>query len=155
MRRTIKFKTTKDTANIKSCDVVKLCKTNSYSHIKAGWRMVGGIKYYFRSKIEANYARYLQFQKEKGLIKDWLHEPQTFWFLEVKRGVRSYLPDFKAILLNGSHIWYEVKGYYDSKSLTKIKRFRKYYPNEKLEVVDKKLFSKPNAALKILIKDWE
>lgn len=131
----------------------KLCA--KFGHIQNGWRTIGGIKYYFRSKAEANYCRYLQFLKELGQIKDWVHEPKTFWFLEIKRGVRSYLPDFEVINLDGSHEWHEVKGYYDSKSLTKIKRMGKYYPHEKLVLIDKVFFKKNSTKLKILTKDWE
>lgn len=76
-----------------------------------------------------------------GIIKGWEHEPKCFWFNEIKRGTRSYLPDFKVSLHDGSHYWVEVKGYFDSKSLTKIKRFRKYYPQEKLVVVSKEWFA--------------
>lgn len=126
-----------------------------YGHIQSGWRIIGGIKYYFRSKAEANYARYLEFLKHTGNIADWLHEPKTFWFEGIKRGVVSYLPDFKVINPNSSHEWHEVKGYYDSKSLTKIKRMGKYYPQEKLVLIDKVFFIKNSAKLKCLIKDWE
>jgi hypothetical protein len=78
--------------------------------------------------------------KEHGIIKDWEYEPQTFWFYKIKRGVRSYKPDFKVIENNGFQYWAEVKGYMDSKSITKIKRFRKYYPKEPLVVIDHKWF---------------
>lgn len=77
-----------------------------------------------------------------GIIKAWEHEPKTFWFNEIKRGTRSYLPDFKVTVPDGSHYWVEVKGYFDSKSLTKIKRFNKYYPQERLLVVSKEWFDK-------------
>lgn len=141
----------KSRSNIKICGSKPIC----YSHIQSGWRTVGGIKAYFRSRAEANYARYLQYLKEQGQIKDWLHEPATFWFMEIKRGCRSYKPDFEVIQFDGTRIWYEVKGYYDSKSLTKIKRFRKYYPFEKLEVIDGSFFKKNKNKLKMLLKDWE
>ncbi|MFO7745447.1 MAG: DUF1064 domain-containing protein [Psychroflexus sp.] len=120
-----------------------------------GWRKLGHKSYYFRSKWEANYGRYLYFLKKEKQIKDWEHEPKTFWFENIKRGVRSYLPDFKVIQKNGEYYWVEVKGYYDRKSLTKIRRFRKYYPNEKLVLVDKNWFAKNAGVLKPLIKGWE
>lgn len=153
----IDLETYKQLINKKSRNQVKTCasKPICYSHIQSGWRTVGGIKAYFRSKAEANYARYLQFQKEQGLIKDWLHEPATFWFMDIKSGCRSYKPDFEVIQLDGTRIWYEVKGYYDSKSLTKIKRFRKYYPFEKLEVIDGSFFKKNKNKLKMIVKEWE
>lgn len=121
----------------------------------AGWREIAGNRYYFRSKWEANYAKHLDFIASKGLIKEWKHEPDTFWFDEIKRGVRSYLPDFR-ITENDGKVWYaEVKGYYDSKTLTKIKRFRKYYPQFELHLIDKKWFGKNNGLMRNFIKDWE
>lgn len=88
------------------------------------------------------YAKYLQFLKEKNLILEWEYEPETFWFLEIKRGCRSYKPDFKITNLDGTFYWGEVKGFLDAKSKTKIKRFNKYYPNEKLVIIDKSWFVK-------------
>lgn len=56
---------------------------------KQGWREVGGKRCYFRSKWEANYARYLQWMKDQGKIAEWEHEPETFWFEAIKRGTWS------------------------------------------------------------------
>lgn len=109
-----------------------------------GWKIIGDKRIYLRSSWELKYARYLQFLKERGVIADWLYEPETFWFNEIKRGVRSYLPDFKVIRLDGTHYWAEVKGYMDAKSKTKIKRFNKYYPNEELRIIDSKWFKESN-----------
>lgn len=120
-----------------------------------GWRSIGDMKYYFRSKMEANFGRWLDFQLRADLIQKWDHEPETFWFLEIKRGVRSYLPDFRVLHNDGSIIFYEVKGFYDSKSITKIKRFRKYYPNHTLRLIDKIWFKDNKDKLKMIIKDWE
>lgn len=106
----------------------------------AAWRTIGDKSYYFRSQWEMNYARYLQFLKDRGLIVDWLYEPETFWFHAIKRGTNSYKPDFKILDPDGTHYWVEVKGYMDAKSSTKIKRLKKYYPNERIEVVDKNWF---------------
>jgi len=122
---------------------------------KAAWRTIGQKTKYFRSRWEANYARYLQFLKEKGEISDWLHEPETFWFLEIMRGSRSYLPDFKVINLDGSHYWVEVKGWMDDRSKTKIKRFGKYYPKEKLQLIQAEWFKKNSPMMKNMIEEWE
>ena len=43
----------------------------------------------------------------------------------------------------------------DPKSLTKIKRFRKYYPDHELRVIDKKWFTKNGKKLSSLIPTWE
>lgn len=122
---------------------------------KQGWRVIGSQSKYYRSRWEANYARYLEFLKVNGVIYDWLHEPQTFWFDEIKRGCVTYLPDFKIIEKDGSHHWVEVKGWMDDRSKTKLSRFKKYYPNEKLRVVDAKWFKENNRKMQGLIPTWE
>lgn len=102
---------------------------------KMGHVVIGGQKFYARSRWECNVAAYLQFLKEKGKIFLWEHEPRTFWFLAIKRGVRSYLPDFRVVNNDGSHYWIETKGFWDSKSKTKVARMRKYYPEEVLKII--------------------
>lgn len=121
----------------------------------AAWRKISGKEYYFRSIWESNYGRYLDLLKRAGHIKSWEHEPDTFWFEEIKRGVRSYLPDFKVITDNDIVIYHEVKGFYDAKSLTKIKRFRKYYPDFRLLIIDKNWFNANSKNLRAVIPDWE
>lgn len=118
-------------------------KTSAKAYLsKQGWREVGDRKVYCRSKWEHRIAIYLEFLKRNKLIAEWEHEPQTFWFENIKRGVRSYLPDFKVTNIDESHYWIEVKGYMDSKSMTKLKRFAKYYPKEEMRVIDAKWFRK-------------
>lgn len=119
------------------------------------WRQIGDKKIFARSIWEANYARYLQFLKEKKIIRDWEHEPKTFWFEGIKRGANSYKPDFMASHFNGTRKWYEVKGYLAPKDMTKIKRFRKYFPEEELVLVGRAWFRQNNAKLRLFIKDWE
>jgi len=121
----------------------------------SAWRIIGGKTKFFRSRWEANYARYLESLKLKGKILDWEHEPKTFWFLDILRGSRSYLPDFKVINLDGTHYWVEVKGWMDTRSKTKLKRFAKYYPDEKMEVVQGKWFKENSTRLMEQITDWE
>jgi len=94
-------------------------------------------KYYFRSAWEANYARYLNFQVYTQFIDRWEYEPDTFWFEAIKRGVRSYLPDFK-VYKDGGFYYVEVKGWMDPKSKTKLKRMKKYHPNVEVRVVGEK-----------------
>lgn len=120
-----------------------------------GWREIGKSQWFMRSVWESNYARYLQWLFEHGEILAWEHEPQTFWFLNIKRGVRSYLPDFKVYRPDNTHYWVEVKGYMDAKSKTKLKRFKKYYPDEELLLIDGKWFRASNAKWRLIIKDWE
>ena len=122
---------------------------------KAAWRLIGDTAKYYRSAWEANYARYLEYLKKNNRIRDWFHEPKRFIFSEVKRGIKSYLPDFKVYRENGTHFWVEVKGFMDSKSKTKIKRFRKYFPDETLLIVDKTWFTKNSKAISIVCDGWE
>lgn len=95
-----------------------------------------------RSTWEVKFAQHLQQLKHLGHICEWEYEPQTFWFEGIKRGVCSYKPDFKVTMNDSTHHWIEVKGYMDRRSLTKIKRFKKYFPNEELIVIRKDWFIK-------------
>lgn len=122
---------------------------------KAGWRDIGGYNKYYRSRWEANYARYLQFLKESGQIADWSHEPETFWFTEIMRGCRSYLPDFRVSENNGSIVYHEVKGWMDSRSKTKLKRMKKYYPDVELILISEKEYIEIEKKLGGIIKGWE
>jgi len=127
--------------------------SNMYSRCKDGRRDdLNGI--YFRSRWEANYARYLNFLIKKGNIKKWEYESYTFWFDGIRRGVVSYKPDFKIINNNGIHEWHEIKGYLDAKSKTKLKRMSKYYPGERLILIGQKEY-KSISQYAALIPNWE
>lgn len=128
---------------------------NTYSRCKRGRREDLG-ETFFRSSWEANYARYLNFIQSAGTIERWEYEPRTFLFEKIKRGTRSYLPDFKVYLPDGSHQWHEVKGWMDDKSRVRIARMRKYYPKEPLEIIDSKFFKSCRAQnLHKIIAFWE
>jgi hypothetical protein len=120
----------------------------------AGWRTIGGIRFYARSKWEANYARYLEFLKRQGEILLWEHEAETFWFDDIKRGVRSYLPDFRVTYPDYRVEHHEVKGWMDPKSATKLKRMAKYHPGATVILIGKEWF-KRTGTLRAIIKDWE
>lgn len=113
---------------------------NTYSRVKRGDYDINGVSIYFRSMWEANYALYLNYLIKKKEIKSWSFEPETFWFEKIRRGVRSYTPDFKVINNDNSVVFHEVKGWMDAKSKTKIKRMAKYYPEIKLIIVDGKSY---------------
>lgn len=103
---------------------------------KQFWAIVGDKEpIFFRSSWEYYYAIFLAKLKQEGKIKDFFHEPKCFWFEGIKRGVRSYLPDFCITHLNGSEEWVETKGLMDSKSATKMKRMAKYYPEVNIRLV--------------------
>jgi len=122
---------------------------------KSGWREIGGKRKYFRSRWEANYARYLEWLKCGGHISEWEHEPETFWFEGIKRGCMSYLPDFRVIEANGLVVFHEVKGWMDDRSITKIKRMAKYHPNVKLIVIDSSSYKKLKSQMARMIDGWE
>lgn len=122
---------------------------------KAGWRVVGGKRFYARSRWEANYARYLELLKKAGEIKEWEHEPITFWFDKIKRGTRSYLPDFRVTNNDDSTEYHEVKGWMDARSKTKAKRMAKYYPEIKVVMRDSKWFAANRIKLSGIIPTWE
>ena len=105
---------------------------------KAQWREIGGKRNFYRSNWEANYACYLQWLKENNQIKDWEHEPVTFWFEGIKRGVVSYKPDFIVIENNGNHAYQEVKGWMDDRSKTSLDRMSRFFPEEKIILIREK-----------------
>jgi hypothetical protein len=121
---------------------------------KAGLRADLGI--HVRSNMEANVARFFNRLQKIGAIEYWQYEPETFWFLAIKRGVRSYKPDFK-VKYKGEEkpVYIEVKGHMDAKSATKIKRFRKYYPQHRLEVIGTREYDGIRRKWKSAIPTWE
>jgi len=122
---------------------------------KAAWREIGGQRKYFRSRWEANYARWLQWRKERGEITAWEHEAETFWFDAIKRGCRTYLPDFRVTELNGSFTYHEVKGWMDPKSVTKLKRMKKYHPHIVMILVDGPKYKQLTKNAGLIIPGWE
>ncbi len=96
---------------------------------------------YFRSKWEANYALYLDFLVKQKQIKSWEFEAEFFIFDKIKYGTTRYLPDFKITNLDGSLEYHEVKGYMDSRSKTKLRRMKRYYPKIKLILVEKESYN--------------
>jgi len=92
---------------------------NVYRHTKSGFRK--DLNLNMRSNWEANTARIMNLYKIK-----FEFEPKVFSF-PIKRGTKSYTPDF---FLTSTKEWMEIKGYLDDKSKLKIKRFKKYYPQE-------------------------
>lgn len=110
---------------------------------------------YFRSSWEANYARYLKWLVEMKKIAGWEYESRTFIFEGISRGTMSYTPDFKVIQSDGSHEWHEVKGWMDAKSATRLRRMEKYFPEEKVRVIDHAWFKDAARTVAGLIPNWE
>lgn len=128
---------------------------NAFSRAKYGVRAdLGSI--FFRSAWEANYARYLNFLiRHEGLIERWQYEPETFWFVTIKRGCRSYKPDFKVFFKNGSREYHEVKGWMYPRAKTALKRMAKYYPKVPITLIDEARYKAISSQCKHMIKEWE
>jgi len=94
-------------------------KGNAYQYTRSGFRK--DIELNVRSSWEANFVRVLNVYKI-----DFQFEPTVFSF-PIKRGTKGYTPDF---FLERNNEWIEIKGYLDDKSKLKLKRFKRYYPNE-------------------------
>lgn len=92
---------------------------NAFQYTNTGYREDIGI--IARSGWESNLARTLMLN---GIKFDF--EPKRFDF-PIKRGTKAYIPDF---YLPKTQEWIEVKGWLDKRSMTKLKRFKRYYPEE-------------------------
>lgn len=107
---------------------------NVYQYTKTGVRKDLG-KEVYRSGWEADVARILTTFGIK-----FQFEPTVFYF-PIQRGTKSYLPDF---YLPETDEYIEIKGWFDNKSKVKLKRFKKYHPQEfnKLHVIISKYAKK-------------
>jgi len=94
---------------------------------------------YFPCAMEANIYRWLRWQKEKGLIDSFEYQPKEFDFSDTyKHGTNRYRADFCFVFTHGDmgySKYVEVKGYLDAKSQTKLKRMKKLYPLENIEII--------------------
>lgn len=119
---------------------------------QGGFRADLGI--YVRSKMEANFARYLEFLRVHGEIREWSYEPEEFWF-PVKRGTRSYKPDFRVREANGGMTYYETKGYLDAQGRVKLARMGRYHSEVRIVVVDGRYMADVRSKLANAIPGWE
>lgn len=110
---------------------------------------------YFRSRWEANWARYLNWLQELGEIQEWDYECQEFEFHEIKRGVRFYLPDFKVTNKDGSVEFHEVKGQMTANSKTKLARMRRYYPDVVVKIIDEDAYRSIAREVGRRLTGWE
>lgn len=112
---------------------------------------------YFRSRYEANYARYLNFLITNGEpIAKWEYEPDTFEFGKIKRGTRFYTPDFKLYFKDGHIEYHEIKGWDYPRGRTARKRFAKYYPHLTLVLIDADWFKAiKKQGVSRMIEGWE
>lgn len=130
-------------------------QSNPYSRTRGGKRHDLNDQY-FRSSWEANFARYLNLLIKNGDIIKWEYEPDTFDFTEIKRGIRSYTPDFKVFdTADAEPYYYEIKGWMDDKSKTRLKRMAKYHPDIQIIVFGQKDYRSLEGSLSALIPYWE
>jgi len=92
---------------------------NSYRNTKTGYR--SDLDIVTRSGWESDFLRIC-----KSYNISYEYEPFVFPF-PVKTGNKGYIPD---IYFPSDDSYLEIKGYFDSNSRVKIKRFKKYYPME-------------------------
>ena len=124
-----------------------------FGSAKAGAR--ADLGFYVRSRWEANVARILKLRVARGEITAFAYEPKRFDFESIKRGVRSYLPDFQITLPTGEIEWIEVKGWMNQRSKTSLKRFKQFYPTEVLHIIDAPVYKELSMEYKDLIPEWE
>lgn len=134
---------------------IKSKKETIYGNSKGGKREdLNNV--YFRSRWEANFARYLNFLIKQNQVVKWEYEPDTFYFDGIKRGTVSYTPDFKIWYSNDSSPKYvEIKGYLNDVSKIKLKRMGKYYPNIAIRLIQGKEYRELSKKMKALIPGWE
>ena len=122
---------------------------------------------FFRSRMEANYARYLEqlLVREDSPVVGWLYEPCRFSFQfevssdgEIKQRYRAnfdYIPDFLVIFEDGHHLFLEVKGVMDNKSRVKLNRMKKHFPEIHVELVEKKQYREAAKLARVRGFEWE
>ncbi len=113
------------------------------------------IGFYVRSSWEANYARYLIHLQKEGQIVKFEYEPERFEFHDIKRGTRSYLPDFRIEWIDGRVEYHEVKGYWTTRGKTAVKRFKARYPDKVLVIIDKPVYKQLEADYADILDNWE
>jgi hypothetical protein len=90
---------------------------------------------FFRSGWEADIMRWLKYKE----YEDIQYEPETFTYTQfgIKHGTISYVPDFKVLGFKkkGEYSWIEVKGFLKSVDKVKLRRFKKYFPDEFAKLV--------------------
>lgn len=103
---------------------------------------IGGNDYVFKSSWEVEVAKRLHELCLDGFILDWSYESRHFNFDDMKRGTRSYCPDFEVKRLDGSVFYIEVKGWKMERSMKRIRMFQERYPDVELYIIDEKEYGK-------------
>jgi hypothetical protein len=114
---------------------------------------IGGIRedigHYVRSRWEANFARYLLFTNQS-----YQYEPIVFTLiLDDKKCSTTkirYTPDFKV-----GGIFYEVKGWWDKKSLLRKRLMEEQYPEIHIEYISEQEYLNLQFQFGEQIENWE
>ena len=123
---------------------------NPYAGVKPGRAADLGDQYY-RSMSERNLARWLNWLKAEGYIKDWLYEPMKFVF---PKGA-GYIPDFCIFCLDDTFVYWERKGFMSAASRNKFNRMAKYYPYVRIAVIDNDAYRRICKEYSPFIPNWE
>lgn len=121
---------------------------------KAGYRVIGNIEAFYRSRWEANYARYLDQICLDVTIKSWEHEPEYF-ALTIDGKTRRYLPDFRVQKVDGAIEYHEVKGWLCERSKAVLAAMASQYPGVKVIVIDKSPYRQIEKQFSDKIPGWE
>lgn len=132
----------KETRRKLSVAASKRNANSQYTKGRGGTRKDLG--HYVRSRWEANVARYF-----KLLYGSYKYEPETF-SLETTNKFYCYTPDFKV-----GDTYYEVKGYWDRKSVLKRKLFSQQYSDLKIKYIGPTEYNMIKSNYSHLIKEWE
>ena len=132
----------------------RLTAGQAYSRVRSGKRADLEDRF-FRSSWEANYARYLNWLVRKKQLLRWEYEPKTFRFEGVTRGPYTYTPDFCLYTVDGGVVYHEVKGWMDGPSKSRIARFRKFFPDINLVIIDSEVYRDINARGRWYSTFWE
>lgn len=111
------------------------------------WVELDGVRFYARSQAEKRHAGLLSLLLRAGTIRAWAHEPETFYFPNVKRGAVSYKPDFRVVNGDGSITFCEVKGWWDRTSVQKLRLMARHYPEIVIETYGPRLNPKDQVAI--------
>lgn len=104
--------------------------------------VIGGMAYVFKSSWEVEVAKRLHELSIDGCILGWNYESMHFNFDDMKRGTRSYCPDFEVKRSDGSIFYIEVKGWKMERSMERIRMFQERYPDVELYIIDDKEYGK-------------
>ena len=85
---------------------------------------------HFKSKLEGNWALYLQFLKEQKHIIEWQYEPEILTFEGETQAPVRWIPDFYVTELDESETIHECKGKMTGQVNSKARKCRARWDND-------------------------